>query len=193
MVFCSKCGAQLNQGQKFCAKCGAPARNVEFSQSGKKNRIIIYMIVALLIGVGIAGITYYFLKGSKNIKQEVVDTQQPPIRMPVPPSSALTKDISERSFGEIKEKEQKNIHGWSPSFDCTKVSNGPEHLICSNRELAELDVQMADLYKAALRKSLDKEALRRQQREWLKYKRNICSDIESMMHVYQQRIAQLSQ
>lgn len=27
MAFCSKCGAQLNEGEKFCSKCGAPVED----------------------------------------------------------------------------------------------------------------------------------------------------------------------
>lgn len=81
---------------------------------------------------------------------------------------------------------------WAPSFDCSKVSNGPERLICSNQELSEADVQLAQVYKAALKRSADKGALKQEQSAWLKDERNACSDVESMLHVYRARIAELS-
>ena len=81
---------------------------------------------------------------------------------------------------------------WSPSFDCSKVSNGPERLICSNKELSAADVQLAQTFKTALRASHDKSALKREQNSWLKDKRDVCSDAATMLQVYQERIAELS-
>ncbi|MDR3580734.1 MAG: lysozyme inhibitor LprI family protein [Oryzomonas sp.] len=81
---------------------------------------------------------------------------------------------------------------WSPSFDCAKVSNGPERLICSNKELSEADVQLAQAYKAALKNSSNKGTLKQQQAAWLKNERNASSDAESMLRVYKERIAVLS-
>lgn len=81
---------------------------------------------------------------------------------------------------------------WAPSFDCAKVNSGPERLICSNQELSAADVQLAQIYKAALSRSTDKGALKQEQAAWLKNERNACSDAQSMLLVYQARIAELS-
>ncbi len=336
MAFCGKCGAQINQGQKFCAKCGEPCRfsnqpavpTAETPKSPKKNVVILCVIVSLILAIGISGVAYYFLKCSKNITQKVSTApQQAPVTVPVPTLPVLSKDdpiaakycgiweydengtknyfkvvkdssenfrftpgtshegkiiwldtwvkngvgiylflsngnltgqfisgnfqathgedytyrikltlisnnrlrysvwssiegktderqaikISDspdrydgiaksrqdiifpgQNVGKLKKEDTKKLRGWSPSFDCSKISNGPELLICSNKELSELDVQMANLYKATLRKSLYKDELIRQQRDWLKYERNTCSDVESMLEVYRDRISQLS-
>lgn len=82
---------------------------------------------------------------------------------------------------------------WSPSFDCAKVSNGPERLVCSNKELSEADVQLAQVYKTALKNASDKATLKKAQGTWLKNERNACSDAESMLRVYNERIAILKQ
>jgi serine/threonine protein kinase len=42
-----------------------------------------------------------------------------------------------------------------PSFDCGKAKNDAEHLVCSDRELALLDVRMADLYALGLKSVVD--------------------------------------
>lgn len=81
---------------------------------------------------------------------------------------------------------------WQPSFDCSKVSTGPERLICSNKNLSEADVQMAQAYRAALDASNDKDALRNEQSEWRRNQRDACSDVPCMMKAYQNRIAELS-
>ena len=82
---------------------------------------------------------------------------------------------------------------WAPSFDCSKVNNGPERLICSNKELSEADVQLAQAYRAALSKATDKAAIKKAQGAWLKNERNACSDASSMLKAYQNRITALSQ
>jgi len=96
------------------------------------------------------------------------------------------------SMGNITKDTITKEMTWSPSFDCAKVSTGPERLICSNRELSEVDVQLAQIYKAALKNSPDKNGLKRQQAAWLKNERDACSNAESMMKVYKERIVQLS-
>lgn len=80
---------------------------------------------------------------------------------------------------------------WSPSFDCSKVSNGPERLICSSKELSEADVKLAQVFKTALRNTPDKRALKQEQSAWINGKRNACSNIDSMLKVYDDRIKEL--
>ena len=59
----------------------------------------------------------------------------------------------------------------APSFDCNKASTEVEKLICSDDELAKLDVEMNKSYHAFM-KTLDEEyyrnKLKKKQREWLK-------------------------
>jgi uncharacterized protein YecT (DUF1311 family)/transcription elongation factor Elf1 len=80
----------------------------------------------------------------------------------------------------------------SPSFVCGKASTESERLICSNNELAQADIQLAQAYKVAIGKAIDRSALKREQARWLKNQRDICPDVNSMLQVYQVRIAQLS-
>ncbi len=61
----------------------------------------------------------------------------------------------------------------NPSFDCTKATTEVEKLICSDDELAKLDVEMNKSYHAFM-KTLDEEyyrnKLKKKQREWLDYR-----------------------
>ncbi|MES0094590.1 lysozyme inhibitor LprI family protein [Mesorhizobium sp. M0030] len=63
--------------------------------------------------------------------------------------------------------------GAAASFDCRKASSKDERLICSNKNLSDLDAQMADAFKAARRKSNDKDALLADQKDWLET-RSMC-------------------
>lgn len=61
----------------------------------------------------------------------------------------------------------------SPSFDCAKATTEVEKLICSDAELAELDLEMSNSY-AAFMATLDEEFYRkklvRKQHAWLGYR-----------------------
>ena len=81
---------------------------------------------------------------------------------------------------------------FSPSFDCLKVSTGPERLICSNKELAEADVRMVQVYKSALANAPDERAFKAAQGGWRKNVRDACSDMPCMLNAYNTRIAELS-
>lgn len=80
---------------------------------------------------------------------------------------------------------------WAPSFDCAKVSTGTERLICSNKELAEVDVKLSQVYREAFNSSPDKQALQREQNSWRKNERDACVDVDCIAMTYQQRISQL--
>lgn len=79
-----------------------------------------------------------------------------------------------------------------PSFNCRRATKAAEQLICSSKVLADVDVQMAQSYKAVMSKTADKQALKREQLAWLKNERDVCTDEDSMLKVYQERIEQLS-
>ncbi|HQN19619.1 MAG TPA: lysozyme inhibitor LprI family protein [Syntrophobacteraceae bacterium] len=76
-------------------------------------------------------------------------------------------------------------------FDCTKASSKSEKLICSNEKLSSLDDRLGEVYGRALKKSPDKEALKREQVNWIKSKRDACPDAPCMAAAYEARISAL--
>lgn len=81
---------------------------------------------------------------------------------------------------------------WAASFDCLKASNSIEKIICTNAELSETDEKLMQAYRSALSTYPDKQSLVQQQRNWLKYKRNICNQIECVLNAYKNRILELN-
>lgn len=79
-----------------------------------------------------------------------------------------------------------------PSFNCEKASSSAEKLICSDAELASLDVSLAAAYKQHLSVSEDKAASKKAQVAWIKGLNNACSDVDCMKAEYQARISVLS-
>ena len=84
-----------------------------------------------------------------------------------------------------------------PSFDCSKVKdNSIEQLICSDEQLAELDLQMAAVYKEASARATNEHppVLKAEQRGWIKG-RNECwkSDVKRrcIEDNYRLRIAEI--
>lgn len=75
------------------------------------------------------------------------------------------------------------------SFDCAKATAPIEKLICSDATTSQLDADLAGAYKAAMEKTENKDALKQQQRKWLKEKRNACKDAACLNQAYQSRIA----
>ena len=81
---------------------------------------------------------------------------------------------------------------FSPSFDCNRASNGVERLICSDRELSKLDVELNQIYSEARVTAPDKEKLKSDQIAWIESSRNACSDKICMVNAYKQRITEIS-
>lgn len=79
-----------------------------------------------------------------------------------------------------------------PSFNCEKASSSAEKLICSDAELASLDVSLAEAYKQHLAVSADKAASKKAQVAWIKDLNSTCSDVDCMKAEYQARISVLS-
>lgn len=119
--------------------------------------------------------------------------EAPPVQIPTEQSAPVAPPTPALVTAPVVEQPQvaTNIT-WAPSFDCAKVSTGPERLICSNKELSEADVKLSQTYKAALNSSPDKDSLKREQNAWRKNERDACADVICMSKAYQQRISQLS-
>lgn len=79
---------------------------------------------------------------------------------------------------------------FSPSFDCAKASSQQEKLVCSDRELSKLDVQLSQAYTKAKDKSADVNALKKTQIDWIKSSR-ACSDKACLVDSYKKRISEL--
>ncbi|WP_185735980.1 lysozyme inhibitor LprI family protein [Burkholderia cepacia] len=77
------------------------------------------------------------------------------------------------------------------SFDCSKAASKIEKLICSTPQTADEDARLAEAYSAARAKASDLNALKDNQRRWLK-ERNACDDAACLMKVIEARIQVLS-
>lgn len=80
---------------------------------------------------------------------------------------------------------------FSPSFDCAKVSNSMEKMICGDRQLSALDVKLSQTYSNALSTAQDKQKLKSEQITWIKQART-CADVACVQQSLQQRINQLN-
>lgn len=80
---------------------------------------------------------------------------------------------------------------FSPSFDCLKASTKAEKLICANENIASLDVQLLQAYKKLLDGYKDPKALKKEQKEWVKNTRDVCTSVDCMVKAYNSRIEDL--
>lgn len=79
------------------------------------------------------------------------------------------------------------------SFDCKKASTATEKMICADSNLSSLDDDLQKGYRAASSalKPSEREGLLVEQRNWIKYVRNICTDGSCLGKVYDARISLL--
>ncbi|WP_202594191.1 lysozyme inhibitor LprI family protein [Frateuria defendens] len=75
------------------------------------------------------------------------------------------------------------------SFDCAKAATPAEKTICKSAALSELDSHLQSTYQAALEAAApaSKPALVKEQRNWIRYVRNICEDETCLGAAYQAR------
>ncbi len=79
-----------------------------------------------------------------------------------------------------------------PSFDCARAGTATERLICSDAGVASLDADLAKAYKNLLPDYPDRAALKKEQVNWIRTKRDGCSTIDCLKQVYQERLDDLS-
>ena len=85
---------------------------------------------------------------------------------------------------------------WAPqilaaSFDCAKAKTQIELAICANEALSDLDSRLMHAYQNALARSDDQNAIKSDQRLWLKVVRNKCLNSECLVNAYRTRIEEL--
>jgi serine/threonine protein kinase/uncharacterized protein YecT (DUF1311 family) len=76
------------------------------------------------------------------------------------------------------------------SFNCRTPKNSAERIVCSDRQLAALDVEAAELYQLGLRSVTDPNAFRGEQQAWLA-QRDECNNKACLVESYGQRIREL--
>jgi uncharacterized protein len=76
------------------------------------------------------------------------------------------------------------------SFNCRTPKNSAERIVCSDRQLAALDVEAADLYQLGLRSVTDPNAFRGEQQAWLA-QRDECNNKACLVESYGERIREL--
>lgn len=79
------------------------------------------------------------------------------------------------------------------SFDCGKAASKVEKLVCENPAISKLDDQLGKIYQDDLHQANEeqKQRLITEQKHWLKYKRNACSNETCVKHAYWSRLAEL--
>jgi uncharacterized protein YecT (DUF1311 family) len=81
----------------------------------------------------------------------------------------------------------------TPSFDCNRASTTAEQLVCADRQLAAADIKLAKAYKYQMDVGTAevKANLKKQQNEWRKHERDICTDTACVLKAYQKRLEEL--
>ena len=85
-----------------------------------------------------------------------------------------------------------SINTYSASFDCAKASTVVEKSICSNATLSTLDDQLTAIYSKAFKVSSAQSELKKQELDWIKTKRNICTTENCISVAYSTRITELN-
>lgn len=85
-----------------------------------------------------------------------------------------------------------NIEFYKPSFDCGNMKkDSVEYMICTNKDLSQLDKELSEIYKKTLEKIPEKEELKKEQREWISNIRNGCNNKACLKYVYEKREAEV--
>lgn len=82
--------------------------------------------------------------------------------------------------------------GVAASFDCDKAKTEVEQAICADPGLSKSDEEMAEAYRAALKRAQDWEGLRREQGAWLRARDEGCgAAVACLDGLYADRVARL--
>ncbi|WP_051284346.1 lysozyme inhibitor LprI family protein [Desulforegula conservatrix] len=94
-----------------------------------------------------------------------------------------------------------SVHAAMPGFDCSKATTEVEKLVCSDDRLADLDKQMADVFRALLSGlgENEKKAVKKEQNLWLKSRQKMLDaspsredKLKTLSELYETKIAELN-
>lgn len=86
-----------------------------------------------------------------------------------------------------------SVASHAASFDCQKASTFVEKAVCQDAVLSALDEKLSAAFNVAMSNSSNPQALKKQETNWLKTKRDKCQNNACLEKVYSQRIVELSQ
>lgn len=133
-------------------------------------------------------------------KAEQATQEASPMKVSVPatqpaveaaPSTAVSAPAEVAAATQTTAVSAAQTTAFAPSFDCAKVSSGPERLICGSPKLAALDVELSQAYKRQMELASDKAQLKADQIEWRKTERDACSSEDCVAQAYRSRIDDL--
>ena len=78
------------------------------------------------------------------------------------------------------------------SFDCSKANTYIEKTICTDSDLAKLDIELSDSYQSNQAKTKSKQKLKSQQKDWVQNIENSCTSKQCLADVINARIAVLN-
>ncbi len=79
-----------------------------------------------------------------------------------------------------------------PSFDCRKARSTPEKIICSDADLARMDRELADLYRAAKSSARDPQEFQKNSAQEWRIREETCRDRACLVQWYEKRKLQLA-
>lgn len=128
-------------------------------------------------------------------------------KLPMLPMAVIALPAREKNPAEVENSDQpaeppmeaqvqsrQQVAPLGPSFDCARAVFPSERLVCSSKELASLDLEMASAYRDALARAGTKEhmvALRNSQNHWLRRTRESCNNVSCLVNAYVERIRDL--
>jgi len=122
-------------------------------------------------------------------------------KAPVTPEQQITNNTTHENLanpttGKSAENTElkTDVKRFKPSFDCNIAHSSVEKMICNNKELSLLDVNLNTAYRnfvTSTKGSYDASTIRNEQLEWLRNDRNKCTTEECLVSSYQNRIHEI--
>jgi uncharacterized protein YecT (DUF1311 family) len=170
----------------------------EYNPKERLTTYIVWISVQIILLITPLAVGYYeqYEQSKREISPKLAKFAQ---QAAIERQNAIAEEIQaeqnaaarERQRRETKQVEQpKPINSSKPikpSFDCAKAGTPTERAICSDADLAELDLRLNKLYKPLAAQ------LRDSQREWFKKRDQCGGSIECLEREYNERIIFLEQ
>jgi uncharacterized protein YecT (DUF1311 family) len=112
---------------------------------------------------------------------------------PINSSDITSSNQSVNNVENISQDQDQKVEEIKPSFECIKANSIQDKLVCSDKDLANMDMELSKLYAKAKASLPDAEELKNAQRIWYKSQRNSCQNLDCLKNTYESRIIELSE